>query len=112
MYSLCGQYPAIRCECPLSLVDDNVEIAAGSNIYGKINFLNEFLRNSEANAWLLLSNLLHMGGIIEKDGNIIFPYQRSTLYYNYAQGIDTIACAPYCIYFGIESNVKLYKSPS
>lgn len=96
----------------LSLVDDNVEIAAGGGIYGKLNFLNEFLRNSEANAWILLSNVLRMGGIIEKDGHIIFPFQRSTLYYHYIKDIDTISCSPYCIYFGIESNVCLYKSPS
>lgn len=95
----------------LSLVAENIEIAAGGGIYGKDKFLSNFLRNTDENAWLFLSNVLHMGGIIEED-RIIFPYQRSSLFSHESEAIDTIFCAPYCIYFGIEKTIKLYKNAS
>ena len=99
----------------LSLVDDNVEIAAGGGVYGKENFLNIFLKSTNENAWLFLFNVLHMGGIFENYENnehLVFPYQRSNLFYQCTKGLDSIPCSPYCIYYGIETTLTFLKEPT
>ena len=97
------------------MIDENVEISAGGGVYGKIHFWEFFSAISAKEGWKLISVILKMGGYKEIDEQgeyLIFPFQRSTLFYLKTKDVDTIDCSPYCIYYSIEDTITLYENPT
>lgn len=101
----------------LLLVDAQVEVSAGGNLFGKADFITYFLhQDHRGSGYARLRQAIRLGGTVTRDsvGQLLvtFPYLQDDRLYQRNRQLAGLALDPYISYVGIVPEVVIYQQPS
>lgn len=98
----------------LALVDDRVAVSMGGGLYGKEDFVSDFLNNTtKGSGFAQFQHMIRLGGTVKRDSTgrpyAIFPYLQDAD--RYSPPVQQLDLEPFITFVGTTANVVVYERP-